>query len=92
VRVSEHITEHGTALFDAVCKQQVEGIVAKLVNSPYVSGERTKAWLKIKAQQRQQAVIGGFTIERQQTATRGIAAWRLPRQGPGLHRPYRDRI
>ena len=64
VKVSEHIAERGTALFAAVTKQQVEGIVAKLANSPYVSGQRTKAWLKIKAQQRQQAVIGGFTIER----------------------------
>ena len=64
VRVSEHIAEHGTAFFDAVAKQQVEGIVAKLGKSPYVPGQRTKAWLKIKAQQHQQAVIGGFTIER----------------------------
>jgi bifunctional non-homologous end joining protein LigD len=64
VRVSEHIAEHGTAFFDAVAKRQVEGIVAKLAKSPYVPGQRTKAWLKIKAQQRQQAVIGGFTIER----------------------------
>jgi bifunctional non-homologous end joining protein LigD len=64
VKVSEHIAEHGTAFFAAVTKQQVEGMVAKLANSPYVSGQRTKAWLKIKAQQRQQAVIGGFTVER----------------------------
>ena len=40
------------------------GIVAKLAKSQYVPGQRTKAWLKIKAQQRQQAAIGGFTIER----------------------------
>jgi bifunctional non-homologous end joining protein LigD len=62
--VSEHIAEHGTAFFDAVAKLQVEGIVAKLAKSPYVPGQRSKAWLEIKAQQRQQAVIGGFTIER----------------------------
>jgi bifunctional non-homologous end joining protein LigD len=64
VRVSEHIVEHGVAFFDAVAKQQVEGIVAKLAKSTYVPGQRTRAWLKIKAHQRQQAVIGGFTIER----------------------------
>jgi bifunctional non-homologous end joining protein LigD len=64
VRVSEHVAEHGTALFDAVAKRQMEGIVAKLANSQSVPGQRSKAWLKIKAQQRQQAVIGGFTIER----------------------------
>ena len=64
LRVSEHIVEHGTAFFDAVAKRQVEGIVAKVATSQYVTGQRTKAWLKIKAQQRQQAVIGGFTIER----------------------------
>ena len=64
VRMSEHIVEHGAAFFDAVAKQQVEGIVAKLAGSQYVAGQRTRAWLKIKAHQRQQAVIAGFTIER----------------------------
>src|SRR5262249_15530097 len=63
-RVSEHIAEHGTVFFNAVAKQQVEGIVAKLAKSTYVSGQRTRAWLKIKAHQRQEAVIGGFTLER----------------------------
>jgi bifunctional non-homologous end joining protein LigD len=93
VRVSEHIAEHGTALFEAVVKRQVEGIVAKLANSPYVSGQRTKAWLKIKAQQRT-AGRNRRLHDRtwQPTTTRGIAAWRLPGQGSDLHRTRRGRI
>jgi len=64
LKLSEHIAEHGTAFFDAVAQRQVEGIVAKLATSRYVAGQRTRAWLKIKTHMRQQAVIGGFTIER----------------------------
>jgi bifunctional non-homologous end joining protein LigD len=64
VRLSEHIRQHGTAFFAAAERQRVEGIVAKLAQSRYAVGERTRAWLKIKTEFRQNAVIGGFTIER----------------------------
>jgi bifunctional non-homologous end joining protein LigD len=64
VRLSEHINQHGTAFFAAAEKQRVEGIVAKLAASRYAAGERSRAWLKIKTELRQDAVIGGFTIER----------------------------
>ena len=39
----------------------LEGIIAKKANSLYHSGERSKEWLKIKANKRQEVVIGGFT-------------------------------
>jgi len=64
LKVSEHIAERGTAFFEAVTQQQLEGMVAKLATSRYLSGERSRAWLKIKTQLRQQAVIGGFALER----------------------------
>jgi bifunctional non-homologous end joining protein LigD len=63
IRLSEHVSQHGTALFAAVEKQRVEGIVAKLAKSRYTSGARSRAWLKIKTELRQDAVIGGFTIQ-----------------------------
>jgi bifunctional non-homologous end joining protein LigD len=47
-----------------VAERQLEGMVAKLATSRYVAGQRTRAWGKIKTHLRQQAVIGGFTIER----------------------------
>ena len=37
-----------------------EGIVSKRDDSAYVSG-RSKSWLKIKCDRRQEFVVGGFT-------------------------------
>jgi bifunctional non-homologous end joining protein LigD len=36
----------GAALFDAVCEQELEGVVAKRLNEPYRPGQR--AWVKTK--------------------------------------------
>jgi ATP-dependent DNA ligase len=38
--------DDGRALFDAVCRDGLEGIVAKRLRDPYKQGER--AWVKIK--------------------------------------------
>jgi ATP-dependent DNA ligase len=38
--------DDGRALFDAVCRDDLEGIVAKRLRDPYKPGER--AWVKIK--------------------------------------------
>jgi bifunctional non-homologous end joining protein LigD len=39
---------------------KLEGVLAKRADAPYVS-RRTDTWLKLKAKQRQEFVIGGFT-------------------------------
>lgn len=39
----------------------MEGIIAKKADSIYLPGERTRNWLKIKANKRHEVVIGGFT-------------------------------
>jgi bifunctional non-homologous end joining protein LigD len=64
VKVSEHIEERGTDYFHAARKLGIEGIIAKDVNSPYLEGVRSHAWLKIKTQQGQEAIIAGFTQPR----------------------------
>jgi bifunctional non-homologous end joining protein LigD len=38
----------------------LEGVVAKQLDSKYEPGQRSGAWLKVKFQQRQEFVIGGF--------------------------------
>lgn len=38
--------DDGGAIWDAVCEQELEGVVAKRVDEPYRSGERT--WVKVK--------------------------------------------
>jgi bifunctional non-homologous end joining protein LigD len=57
----DHIEEHGLAFFDAVRKAGLEGMIAKDGASKYLVGRRSDSWLKVKATQQQEAVIGGFT-------------------------------
>lgn len=44
----EHIVGEGRWLFDQVLALQLEGMVAKRLDSPYRSGVRTADWLKVK--------------------------------------------
>ncbi len=60
VRYGDHVLEHGGEFFDAVSAERLEGIVAKKRDSPYAAG-RSRDWLKIKCQRRQEFVIGGYT-------------------------------
>ena len=55
----DHVIGKGEALFNAVCAEGGEGILAKKADAPYRS-ERTKNWLKIKCIQRQEFVIVGW--------------------------------
>jgi len=64
IRLSEHIENNGTSLFNAVAENKIEGIVAKDGASPYRPGVRSREWLKVKTVQQQEAVIGGFTAPR----------------------------
>lgn len=51
----------GSELFALTDKMGLEGIIAKKENSTYIPGTRSKEWLKIKTEKRQEAVIGGYT-------------------------------
>jgi bifunctional non-homologous end joining protein LigD len=42
----------------------IEGIIAKKNDSEYFPASRTKNWLKIKSGQRHEAVIGGYTLNK----------------------------
>ena len=64
LKYSEHVLGEGKAFFTAAQQKQLEGIVAKLRDSPYQPGMRSSAWLKIKAVRQQEVVIGGFTEPR----------------------------
>lgn len=45
----------------AVRAQGLEGLVAKRLDSPYEPGQRSGAWRKMRIDQRQEFVIGGYT-------------------------------
>jgi bifunctional non-homologous end joining protein LigD len=50
----------GAALLEASRAQNLEGIVAKRLDSTYQPGKRTQAWVKVKNVRSTDAVIGGW--------------------------------
>jgi bifunctional non-homologous end joining protein LigD len=64
VRISPHRNHDGEAMFREACQKGWEGIIAKRADSPYASGKRSRDWLKLKCEQGQELVIGGFTAPR----------------------------
>ena len=61
VQVSPYVPGEGTTLYEAACEQNLEGIVAKKLGSPYRPGKRGKEWLKIKTTIEADLVIGGWS-------------------------------
>jgi len=61
IRQSMVFEARGIEFFDAAERMGLEGIIAKKASSVYTSDLRSKEWLKIKVQRRQEVVIGGFT-------------------------------
>ncbi|HEY1854433.1 MAG TPA: DNA ligase D [Solirubrobacterales bacterium] len=51
---------HAEELLAAAAERDLEGIVLKRLDSRYVPGKRTGAWLKVKNLGRQEFVIGGW--------------------------------
>ncbi|MGH2725837.1 MAG: non-homologous end-joining DNA ligase, partial [Actinomycetota bacterium] len=61
VQNSVSIDAAGKKLFEEVKKRGLEGVIAKRKGSKYVPGRRTKDWVKIKAVNRQDCVIIGWS-------------------------------
>ncbi|MFP9100461.1 DNA ligase D [Flavobacterium sp. RHBU_24] len=61
VRLSQVFAANGLEFFEAARKMQLEGIMAKKSSSTYHPDSRSKDWLKVKVNKRQEVVIGGFT-------------------------------
>ncbi|MGI8705234.1 MAG: DNA ligase D, partial [Sphingomicrobium sp.] len=56
----DHVIGKGEALFNQICKEGGEGVIAKKAKAAY-RGKRTRNWLKIKCIERQEFVIVGWT-------------------------------
>lgn len=61
IRQSKVFAARGIDFFDAAEQVGLEGIMAKKADSSYTADIRSKEWLKIKVQRRQEVVIAGFT-------------------------------
>jgi bifunctional non-homologous end joining protein LigD len=62
IRMSERLKDNGEAAFAQAAQLHLEGVMAKKLGSVYVPGKRSKDWLKIKTEKRQELIIGGYTI------------------------------
>ena len=61
IRTGFSVEAKGTDFFEAAREMGLEGIIAKRSESTYIPDSRSKDWLKIKVQQRQEVVIAGYT-------------------------------
>ena len=64
IRVTESIEGDGEKMLKLARKQGWEGIIAKRTSSVYEPGNRSRSWLKLKIEFRQEFVVGGFTEPR----------------------------
>ena len=56
-----HASAEGKALQKAALESGFEGVVGKNMSSVYEAGKRSSSWLKVKATQTGDFVVGGFT-------------------------------
>lgn len=61
VRLVAYFPGDGETTYEAAVNAGLEGVIAKEDNSLYESGSRSRRWLKIKAMQSDDFVIGGFS-------------------------------
>jgi len=60
LQLSDGITGKGSAYFAEAVRQDLEGVVAKRLDSRYLPGQRNDAWLKIKRQAEVVCAVIGF--------------------------------
>jgi bifunctional non-homologous end joining protein LigD len=63
LRMSDE-SDDGVAMLDEARRRGWEGIIAKRADATYRPGERTRNWLKLKLDRRQEFVVGGWTEPR----------------------------
>ena len=64
LRLSESIPADGAEMLERVRRDGWEGVIAKRTSSRYEPGVRSKSWLKLKVEHRQEFVVGGWTEPR----------------------------
>jgi len=59
IRFVPHFASSGNAMLAAACKMDLEGVISKRLDAPYVSG-RADSWTKSKCRGGQEVVIGAW--------------------------------
>ncbi|MDQ0145873.1 ATP-dependent DNA ligase [Pseudarthrobacter niigatensis] len=60
VDLSMVLEESVDLLLDSARELGLEGVMAKRTDSRYASGQRTRTWIKLKTEQTQEVVVGGW--------------------------------
>lgn len=64
LRLTESVEEEGEKMLETARRDGWEGVIAKRVDSRYEPGNRSRSWLKLKIEFRQEFVVGGYTEPR----------------------------
>jgi bifunctional non-homologous end joining protein LigD len=64
ILLTESIAGSGEEMVARAHREGWEGVIAKRVDAPYEPGVRSRAWLKLKIEHRQEFVVGGYTEPR----------------------------
>ncbi|MFP3461756.1 ATP-dependent DNA ligase [Arthrobacter globiformis] len=60
VELSETLNDRVEHILESARELGLEGVMAKRADSRYVSGQRTHTWIKLKIEQTQEVVVGGW--------------------------------
>ncbi|MCC2659439.1 MAG: ATP-dependent ligase [Arthrobacter sp.] len=60
VLLSETLDERLELILESARELGLEGVMAKRTDSRYVSGQRSRLWIKLKIEQTQEVVVGGW--------------------------------
>ena len=60
--VPDWVARDGIAFYEAAREHELEGIVAKELDSRYLPGQRSRSWLAVKVHERDEFVIAGYTF------------------------------
>jgi bifunctional non-homologous end joining protein LigD len=64
LRITKSVQGDGKKMLEEARRQGWEGIIAKRIDSRYEPGNRSRNWLKLKIEFRQEFVVGGYTEPR----------------------------
>src|SRR3954464_10650217 len=64
LRITDSVQGDGKKMLDRARREGWEGVIAKRIDSWYEPGNRSRNWLKLKIEFRQEFVVGGYTEPR----------------------------
>ena len=77
---SDHVLDHGPAVFEASGKAGFEGIISKRVDAPYVNA-RSPSWVKVKHENTDEFLVVGYTDPKGSRSGFGSLLMAAPEKG-----------